>query len=157
MSCIIWYTHLCSPIGIWTCNFEVFLWPAFFKAAQENSFLKQRFPWLSFFFLFFPFFWFVFLFPDSAWDWFIIDFHCYDCCCEAGWKDGTSSWSGCLGVLGVLARLPSWLARSGGHALLLVAAGGWWGFRGWAREATDAWNDLAWWNCRGLGARLMSK
>lgn len=76
---------------------------------------------------------------------------------EAEWEDGTSSCSGCLGVLGVLARLPSRLAQPSGHALLWAAAGGWWGCRGWAREATDALNDLAWWDSKGLGARLASK
>lgn len=78
-------------------------------------------------------------------------------CREAGWEDGTSSCSGCLGVLGVLARLPSRLAQPSGHALLWATAGGWLGCRGWAREATDALNDLAWWDSGGLGARLASK
>lgn len=100
---------------------------------------------------------FFFLFPYWAWDWFIIDFLFWLFCWEAGWEDGASSCSGCLGVLGVLARLPSRLAQPSGHALLWAAAGGWWGCRGWAREATDALNDLAWWDGEGLGARLASE
>lgn len=100
---------------------------------------------------------FFFLFPYRAWDWFIIDFLFWLFCWEAGWEDGASSCSGCLGVLGVLARLPSRLAQPSGHALLWAAAGGWWGCRGWAREATDALNDLAWWDGEGLGARLASE
>lgn len=35
--------------------------------------------------------------------------------------------------------------------------GGWWGYGGCARQATDVLNDLAWWDGEGLWARLANE
>lgn len=113
----------------------------------EDSLLSVVKLWFSWCLLLFIYF---FYFCLSWMDGFLIDFLCW----EAGWEDGTSSCSGCLGVL---ARLPLMPAQPSGHAPLRATVGGWWAFGGSAREATDASNDLAWWESKGLGARIVSK